>query len=166
MKNFIAGAVFSGKLDFVMFAVLAVVSTVLMVFVGYKLLQMLQLTGYKLNGYAKWFKETKYSYVSRLFMLTFLSVAAMLITNVLLSDFFVEKLLSYISILFYILFSSLFITNLFTAKQKTPLKYTKRMTRLVVVFAILVGVFTWVVQYLGYKFVPYLSFGLDRKSVV
>lgn len=160
MKNFIAGAVFSGKLDFVMFAVLAVVSTVLMVFVGYKLLQMLQLTGYKLNGYAKWFKETKYSYVSRLFMLTFLSVAAMLITNVLLSDFFVEKVLSYISILFYILFSSLFITNLFTAKQKTPLKYTKRMTRLVVVFAILVGVFTWIVQYLGYKFVPYLSFGL------
>ena len=160
MKNFIAGAVFSGKLDFVMFAVLAVVSTVLMVFVGYKLLQMLQLTGYKLNGYAKWFKETKYSYVSRLFMLTFLSLAAMLITNVLLSDFFVEKVLSYISILFYILFCSMFIANLFTAKQKTPLKYTKRMTRLVVVFAILVGVFTWIVQYLGYKFVPYLSFGL------
>ncbi len=160
MKNFIASAVFSGKLDFVMFSILAVVSTVLMVFVGYKLLQMLQLTGYKLNGYTKWFKETKYSYVSRLFMLSFLSIAAMLITNVLLADFFVEKVLSYLSILFYILFSSLFIMNLFTAKQKTPLKYTKRMTRLVIVFSIIVGAFTWLVQYLGYRFVPYLSFGL------
>ena len=160
MLNFVASAVFSGKLDVFMFAVLAVVSTVLMIFVGYKLLQVLQLTGYKLNGFVKWFKETKMSYVSRLFMLSFLSMAAMLITNVLLADFFVEKVLSYMSILFYILFSSLFIMNLFAPKQKTPLKYTKRMTRLVSVFAVLVGLFTWLIQYLGYKYIPYLSFGI------
>ena len=160
MVKFLASTVFSGKLDFFMFTVLTVVSTVLMIFVGYKLLQMLQLTGYKINGYVKWFKETKCSYISRLFMLSFLSMAAMLITNVLLADFFVEKVLSYISILFYILFCSIFIMNLFTAKQKTPLKYTKRMTRLVIVFAVLIGGFTWALQYVGYRFVPYLSFGL------
>lgn len=148
------------KLDWTMFAVLAVVSSVMMIFVGYKLLQMLQLSGYKLNGFFKWFKETKCSYLSRLFMLSFLSLAAMLITNVLLADFFVEKVLSYASVLFYILFSSLFITNLFTAKQKTPLKYTKRMTRLVIVFFLLAGGFTWAMQYVGYRFVPYLRFGL------
>ena len=148
------------SLDWMMFIILAVVSTVMMIFVGYKLLQMLQLSGYKLNGFFKWFKETKGSYLSRLFMLSFLSLAAMLITNVLLADFFVEEILSYASVIFYILFSSLFITNLFTAKQKTPLKYTKRMTRLLVVFALLVGGFTWTVQYLGYRFVPYIRFGL------
>jgi len=151
---------FVSNLDLMMFIVLAVVSTVMMIFVGYKLLQMLQLSGYKLNGFRKWLKDTKYSYVSRLFMLSFLSLAAMLITNVLLADFFVEEILSYVSVLFYILFSALFIANLFTAKQKTPLKYTKRMTRLVIVFAILVGGFTWLVQYLGFRFVPYLRFGL------
>ena len=162
MNTILAKTMFSGKLDLYMFSVLAVLSTVLMVFVGYKLLQMLQLTGYKLKGYVKWFKETKYSYISRLFMLTFLSMSAMLITNVLLADFFaeVESILSYISVLFYVLFSSLFITNLFTAKQKTPLKYTKRMTRLVIVFTLLVGVFTWLIQYVGYRFVPYLGYGL------
>lgn len=160
MKQFMLTSVFAGKLDFSMFSILAVLSTVLMVFVGYKLLQMLQLTGYKLNGFCKWLKETKGSYVSRLFMLSFLSVSAMLITNVLLADFFTHRVLSYIGILFYILFSSMFITNLFTAKQKTPLKYTKRMTRFVVVFTILVGAATWALQYVGYRWIPYLSFGL------
>ena len=158
--NFMLTAQLVSNLDWMMFVILAVVSTVMMIFVGYKLLQMLQLSGYKLNGFFKWFKETKFSYLSRLFMLTFLSLSAMLITNVLLADFFVEEVLSYVSVLFYILFSSLFITNLFTAKQKTPLKYTKRMTRLVIVFALIVGGFTWTVQYLGYRFVPYIRFGL------
>lgn len=151
---------FGSRLDIVMLVIIALLSTVLMVFVGYKLLQMLQLTGYKLNGYVRWFKETKYSYLSRLFMLSFLSLAAMLMTNVLLADFFIVPVLSYVGILFYILFSSLFITNLFTAKQKTPLKYTKRMTRLVIVYFILVLIFSLLVEFIGYRFIPYLSYGL------
>ena len=56
--------------------VIAILTTVLMIFVGYKLLQMLQLTGYKIKGFNMWLKETKLSYPSRLFMLSFLSVAA------------------------------------------------------------------------------------------
>ncbi|MBR2391162.1 MAG: hypothetical protein IKB06_01550 [Clostridia bacterium] len=159
-KFLLSNSVFTGHMDMFIFSVLAVLSTVLMIFVGYKLLQMLQLTGYKLNGYVKWFKETKYSYISRLFMLSFLSLSSMLITNVLLADFILDNIWSYLSIIFYILFCSLFITNLFTAKQKTPLKYTKRMTRLIVVFTILIGGFTWFVQYIGYRYIPYLSFGL------
>lgn len=146
--------------DLFMFSVFAILATVLMVFVGYKLLQIMQLAGYKIKGFFKWFKETKFSYYSRLFMLSFLTLSSMLMTNVLLKDFFVEKTLSYISMFFFILFSSLFITNLFSAKQKTPLKYTKRMTRLLIVFAVLVAIVTWWLQYVGYNFVPYLSFGL------
>lgn len=151
---------FETKLDMFMVAIIAILSSVLMIFVGYKLLQMLQLTGYKLNGYSRWFKETKCSYISRLFMLSFLSLASMLMTNVLLEDFFVVEILKYVSIVFYILFSSIFITNLFTAKQKTPLKYTKRMTRLVIVYTILVLIFSLLALYVGYRFIPYLSFGL------
>ena len=151
---------FAGKVDFTMFTVIAILSTVLMVFVGYKLLQILQLTGYKIKGYFMWFKETKYSYMSRLFMLSFLNIASMLMTNVLLADFFIDKIFSYVSIIFYILFCSLFITNLFSAKQKTPLKYTKRISRLLVVFIVLVAVLTWGIQYVGFRFIPYLSFGL------
>lgn len=162
MINFLLANTFElkDKLDISMLVIIALVSSVLMVFVGYKLLQMLQLTGYKLNGYLRWFKETKYSYISRLFMLSFLSFAAMLMTNVLLADFFVVPVLKFVGILFYILFSSLFITNLFTAKQKTPLKYTKRMTRLVVVYFILILIFSILIEILGFMFIPYLSYGL------
>ena len=160
MNNILLAVDFGNKHDFFMFSVFAVLATVLMVFVGYKLLQIMQLAGYKIKGYFKWFKETKFSYFSRLFMLSFLSMASMLMTNVLLRDFFVDRLLSYISMTFFILFSSLFITNLFSAKQKTPLKYTKRMMRLLIVFVVLVAVITWWLQYAGFKFVPYLSFGL------
>ena len=95
---------FNSFVDMCMIIVISVLSTVLMVFVGYKLMQMLQLTGYKLRGYVRWFKETKYSYISRLFMLSFLSLASMLMTNVLLYDFFIVSELQFVSVIFYILF--------------------------------------------------------------
>ena len=155
-------SVFETKFDLVMFSIIALVSSVLMVFVGYRLLQMLQLTGYKLKSYFKWFKETKYSYISRLFMLAFLSFLSMILTNVLLEDFFVGKMhiFSYLSIIFYLLFCSMFIINSFNAKQKTPLKYTKRMIRLLVVWVIIVAAATWGIEYIGFKYFPLISFGL------
>lgn len=163
MENFMLNLPlgFQNMYDITLICVISIMSTILMIFVGYKLLQMLQLTGYKMKGYCSWFSETKYSYISRLFMLSFLSLASMLMTNVLLADFFVDvKFLKYVSILFYILFSSIFITNLFTAKQKTPLKYTKRMTRLMIVYSLLVLIFSLIMLYVGFMFIPYLSFGL------
>ena len=162
LSMFLASSVFETRFDLIMFSIIAVVSTVLMVFVGYRLLQMLQLTGYKLKSFVKWFKETKCSYVSRLFMLSFLSFLSMILTNVLLEDFFVGKMhiFSYISILGYLLFCSLFIVNMFNSKQKTPLKYTKRMIRLVVVYTIVVGFATLGIEYLGFRFFPLISFGM------
>lgn len=151
---------FDHYIDIYMLILLAVVSAVLMVFVGYKLLQVLQLTGYKLKGYLHWFKETKYSYLFRLFILTFLSIASMLMTNVLLSDFFVVRPLYYVSSLFYILFCTIFIINLFSAKQKTPLKYTKRMTRLVLVYFIFAFALSLGLIFVGYLWIDHLSFAL------
>lgn len=160
--SLLSASIFGTRLDLVMFFIIAVVSTVLMVFVGYRLLQMMQLTGYKVKSFMKWFKETKFSYMSRLFMLALLSFLSMIITNVLLEDFFTGKMhiFSYCSIIFYLLFCSMFIINLFNAKQKTPLKYTRRMKRLVVVFTVLVAFVSFVIEYLGYKFFPLISFGL------
>ena len=60
-----------GGLDILLLSMIAILTTVLMIFVGYKLLQMLQLTGYKIKGFSMWLKETKWSYISRLFMLSF-----------------------------------------------------------------------------------------------
>lgn len=162
VSSFLCSSVFETRFDLVMFSIIAIVSTVLMIFVGYRLLQMLQLTGYKLKSYLKWFKETKFSYVSRLFMLTFLSFLSMALTNVLLEDFFTGRLyvFSYCSIIFYLLFCSMFIINLFNAKQKTPLKYTNRMKRLVVVYTIIVAGASFFIEYIGFKYFPLISHGL------
>lgn len=54
----------------------------------------------------------------------------------------------------------MFIINLFNAKQKTPLKYTRRMKRLVVVYTIIVAIVTFIIEYIGFKFLPLISFGL------
>ncbi|MBQ8452104.1 MAG: UDP-N-acetylmuramoyl-tripeptide--D-alanyl-D-alanine ligase [Clostridia bacterium] len=160
MKNFLLLPLgFTHVIDIYMLGLISVISTILTIFAGYKLLQVLQLTGYKINGFVRWFKETKYSYFSRLFMLSFLSVAAMLMTNVLLKDFFVIRILNYVSILFYFLFATIFVSNLYTARQKTPLVFTKRMTRFLVVYAILILIFTVLFSYIGFMFIPYLSYG-------
>lgn len=162
LLSLMSSSIFESKFDLIMFSIITVVSTVLMIFVGYRLLQMLQLTGYKLKSYAKWFKETKFSYLSRLFMLAFLSFLSMTLTNVLLEDFFTGKMhiFSYCSVIFYLLFCSMFIINLFNAKQKTPLKYTRRMKRLVVVYTIIVAGLTYAMMYLGFRFFPLISYGL------
>ncbi len=149
-----------GGLDILLLSMIAILTTVLMIFVGYKLLQMLQLTGYKIKGFSMWLKETKWSYISRLFMLSFLSIASMLITNVLLDDFFVIRVMDYSGVLFFFLFSSLFITNLFTSKQKTPLKYTKRMTRFVACYVVITLIVSVVIEVIGFLFIPYLSYAL------
>ena len=168
LSMYLASSVFETRFDLIMFTIIAVVSTVLMIFVGYRLLQMLQLTGYKLKSFVKWFKETKCSYVSRLFMLSFLSFLSMILTNVLLEDFFVGKMhiFSYISILGYLLFCSLFIVNMFNSKQKTPLKYTKRMIRLVVVYTIIVGFTTLGIEYLGFRFFPLICKNICAASQI
>ena len=51
MNQILLTAAFSSKSDFFMFSVFAILTTVLMVFVGYKLLQIMQLAGYKIKGY-------------------------------------------------------------------------------------------------------------------
>ena len=160
--SFIASSIFESRFDFIMFSVIAVVSTILMIFVGYRLLQILQLTGYKFKAYLKWFKETKCSYVSRLFMLSFLSFLSMVMTNVLLGGFFDEHthIFSYVGITFYVLFSSMFILNVFNAKQKSPLKYTHRMKRLVGVYIVIVALVSWFIEYLGFKYLDYISVGV------
>ena len=148
------------QVDYFAMLFIATISAILLTFVCYRLFQILQLSGYKSKGYFSWFKETKGAYFSRLLMLTFLSTAAVLITNVLLNQFFTVKAFEYVSVLFIILFDSFFIFILFSKKQKTPLKYTKRMTRLIITNFIVTFLIVFTLEIVGFAFIPYLSFGL------
>ena len=150
---------FDTWLTFWLILVISLLNGVLMLFVGYKFLQVLQLSGYKTKDYWTWIKSTKCRYWGRLVILSFLSSAALLVTNVLLEQLFTYKILTYLGLVFYFLFCFLFITNMYNAPQKTPLKYTSRMTRLCVLLAVIVALFTFELMTASSLYIPYFEYG-------
>lgn len=150
---------FDNWLTFWLILVISVLNAVLMLFVGYKFLQVLQLSGYKTKDYWAWMKSNKYKDWAKLVMLSFLSSAALLVTNVLLEQIIVYKIMTYAGLLFYFLFCFIYIFNVYNAPQKTPLKYTHRMTRLCVILSIVVFVVTFFVMTASELFIPYFEFG-------
>ncbi len=150
---------YESQMTFWMAIAVSIINAVLMAFAGYKFLQMMQLSSYKMKGYFGWLKDTKGAWWGRLIMLSFLSSSAMLITNVLLKDFFVYQLMTYVGLVFYFIFTIIYIINQYSVPQKTPLKYTRRMTRMVVVYGILVFVLSMGLLTLSINYIPYFSYG-------
>ena len=107
--------------------VISIINAGLMCFEGYKLMQVIQISGYHLRGYFDWLKDTRAKHVVRLAMLTLLSTMAIFVTNVIF-DPYVEYL-SYLGFVLYLVFSIIFISKIYKAPQKTPLKMTHRMNR-------------------------------------
>ena len=149
----------SDWLTFWLMLVISAVNGIIMLFVGYKFLQILQLSGYKSKGYFEWLKSTKCKYVGRLVVLSFLSTAALLVTNVLLEQLFIYKILTYLGLVFYFVFCMIFIVNMYNAPQRVPLKYTRRMNRLCAVLFFVVMVFSFLIMTASELFIPYLEFG-------
>lgn len=116
---------------------ISIVNSVLLCFLSYKFLQIIQLSAYRLNKYGTWLKDTKAKWVSRIAMLSFLSLACMLVTNFLFNAFQDSKMLGYIGLVFYFTFAIMFTNTMYKIPQKTPLKLTKRMFRLYVLLFIM-----------------------------
>lgn len=150
---------FDGWLSFWMCIAIATVNTVAMCFVGYRFLQVLQLSGYKMKGYFAWIRDTKGKSWGGLCMLSVLSSAALLITNVLLSDFFKYKIMTYLGLVFYLIFLIVYIINMYALPMKTPLKYTHRLNRLMAVMAALVFLATFFLVAFSTIYIPYFRYG-------
>ena len=118
---------------------ISILNATIICFNGYKFFQALQLSGYRILGYFHWLKDTQAKYVSRLFILSFLSACFLLVTNFLFYKIFNDfSYYAYISLIFYLYLSIVFIFNVKTSSKKIPLKYTKRMVRFIVTFFILI----------------------------
>ncbi|MBQ9790628.1 MAG: UDP-N-acetylmuramoyl-tripeptide--D-alanyl-D-alanine ligase [Clostridia bacterium] len=151
---------FDSWTTFWMVIFISVLNAVLMTFVSYKFFQALQLSGYRIRGYFSWLKESKFSDWGRLIILSFLSTAALLITNVLLEDFIIFKIMTYLGLVFYAIFTICYIVNVFNVEKKSPLKYTKRMRRMLGVFAVLVAAITMLLLMLSVISIPYFTHGI------
>ena len=139
--------------------VLSLINGVLMCFASYKFFQMIQLSGYKIKGYFKWLRDTKGNYVTRMVLLSLLSIFCVLVTNALFDVYHTQELYSYIGLIFYFYFTIVFIVNLYHAPKKIPLKYTTRMTRLNVAMFIFVSLFSFIITALSTEYLSFLKFG-------
>lgn len=138
---------------------IAILNGVLLCFVAGKPFQMLQLSGYKIAGYNVWLKDTKTKFISRLVMLSFLSLITVIVTNALF-DGFGGGYYSYLGLIFYIYFCVIFIINISKVPQKTPLKQTRRMNRLIATTFVIVCALSFGLLALSIIFVPFLDYGV------
>ena len=123
--------------------ILSLINGVVLCLCSYKFLQIVQLSGYKNKPYFSWIADTKSKNISKLAMLSFLSLACLIITNVLFNAFQSDNILGYIGLIFYFYFCGVYINNQYKAKQKTPLRHTKRMIRLEIVLALVYAILTF-----------------------
>ena len=148
------------SLQFYLTLGISILNGVLMCFASYKFFQIIQLSGYKLKGYFSWLKDTKAKYVSRLLLLTLLSLFCVLVTNALFDVYHSNALYSYIGLVFYFYFTIVFIVNLYNAPKKVPLKNTTRMTRLMIATFIFVCIISFFLTVLSTEYTWFIKFGI------
>ena len=144
--------------NFYILILLSVVNSAVLCFVSSKLFQIIQLAGYKIKGYNAWLKDTKIKFFGRLIMLSFLSLISVLVTNSLLGGFG-NGYFTYLGLIFYFYFCVVFIINMSKMPQKTPLKQTRRMNRLIITTSILMILITFGLTIISTEYLPFLKYG-------
>lgn len=150
-----------GNPDFYFLLVLSIVNAVMLGFLSFKFMQIIQISEYKIKHYNIWLRDTKAKWVSRLLMLCILSFFCAIVTNVLLSEKMVHsKVVGYIGLAFYFGTAIKFIIEMHKIPQKKPLKMTKRMFRMYVLAFVLYLAISFVLLLVGLKFSYYLRASL------
>ncbi len=132
--------------------VLSLLNAAMLCFVAYKFFQTIQLGGYRIRGYFNWLNSTKGNYLLRLFMLSFLSIMCMLVTNTVFISYTNSDYFAYLGLIFYVMFSVVFIRFVYNQPDKVPLKYTHRMNRYIIVFYVLSALLTFWTNVLFFEF--------------
>ena len=132
--------------------VLTLVNAIFMCFASYKFFQVLQLGGYSNRAYGHWLRDTKAKWISRTLMLFFMTCVCIVVCNVLFGSFSDQKLYGYIGLVFYFVFLIFFIVSMYKVPQKTPLKLTKRMWRLIILYFFLMLILSFGLLYVALDF--------------
>ncbi len=146
------------NINFYILIIVSVVNTAVLCLVSSKLFQIMQLYGYKIKGYNSWIKDTKIKYIGRIFMISFLSLISVLVTNALLDGF--GGYYSYLGLIFYFYFCIIFIINMSKIPQKTPLKQTRRMNRLIITTSLLTIVISFFSMAVLTEYVKFIKYGI------
>ena len=121
---------------------ISAVNALLLLLISHKFLQIMQQSGYEGFGYFKWLRRRDNVYLSRLAIVTMMSLLGFLLFNIAFA-FADGWWIFYIGFIFYILF----LLNYYRAdkkrKKKIPLVYTARMNRLIIVYFFLLFLLTF-----------------------
>lgn len=149
-----------GNIQCVIAIFISIINAILLVLLAKKFFQIIQISGYKINGYRVWLKDTKAKYISRIALLSFLSFACVWVTNSLFDVYNSDALYSYFGLVFYIYFSMVFWVNVNKAPQKTPLVQTRRMSRMMTAMFLICFALTFILIWLATVYTPFLRFGI------
>lgn len=131
---------------------LSLFNSLILILLNYNTIKIWQLNGYSLNKTYLSLKDKKFKEVGKLLVNSFLSFSLMLIFNIFVIGVLKNSYFTYISIIFYLIFSYVVISNNLKANSKNKLVVTKRMIRFLIVFAVLNIALSFSVIYLGYSF--------------
>ena len=143
--------------------IFSILNAVVLCYVSYKCLQVLQLSGYKFKGFGLWLRggtEKRGKYMLRLIALSIISMAFMLVFNTAIISIGLSHYWCYLGLLWYFFVCWLYIKKVFAAPKKTPLKPTHRMSRLIGALAVCSALITFALFYVGLQYIPYLSFSI------
>lgn len=112
---------------YVYIGIAGAVGAALLTCMAYKMMQILQLSSYRLRGVFAWLRRTKCAYLVRYATVTFFSMIAMLVY---LGCFGRNAKSAYFGLAFYVLFTVVFIVVTRRQKEVTPLRFTPRIVRL------------------------------------
>lgn len=123
--------------DFYEAMALALINSALMFFASFKFVQTLQQSGYDGRGYTSWLKRKDNIFMTRLVIVSILSVLSFLIFNIGAMIFIEEDWVIYLGFAFYLVFTCVYIKKDRSIKSKVPLIKTSRVNRLLLTFVLI-----------------------------
>ena len=149
------GILSAANVEIIICTAFSLFNGLLLCYGAYKFFNILQADGYNVGKYFRWLFVKCGGYMGRLLVLTFLSVGSLCVTNVLFNGYGISNI-TYLGLVFYVIFFGMFIKAQTRDTVKKPLVMTARIKRLYVVFFLLCAAATF-----GLMRIDILIYGLS-----
>ncbi len=129
--------------QWIYYLVISLANGILLYFSSVKFLLVLQQSGYRGKRYFKWLSHRDTPYLSRLMLLCMLGFLFFCVLVMCFAPLVGNDWVSYVGFVSYILFTGLYINTESHVNAKVPLKKTKRLVRLSIVYVLTLTVITY-----------------------
>ncbi len=129
--------------NIIVYVVFSLLNGVMLFFASLKFILVMQQSNYKSKRYFKWLGSKETPYLARLMLLCLLGLLFFCVLCICFAPVVGNTVASYIGFIAYALFTILYINTESSVNAKVPLKRTKRIVRLSIVFMLLLSSVTF-----------------------